>query len=313
MRKALIVGINKYPGGARLKGCVNDAERISTLLHTHADGSPNFDIMMGIDIEKKQELKSLIHSAFKDDDEVSLFYFSGHGCITDTGGYIVTPDFSRYDEGIAMDEILKIASLSPARHKIVILDCCHSGAMGTVSFMGNSAAYLEKGVIILASSRDTEPSVEIAGEGVFTSLLAEALKGGAADIAGEVTPGNVYSYVDKALGAWKQRPVFKANIVRSVCLRRTTPAVPLQELRKLPEYFLEDKSEFPLDPSYEYTTEAPDIEHINIFKILRKMQLLGLVEPVEEEYMYYAAINRKSCRLTLLGRYYWKLIKNGRL
>jgi hypothetical protein len=313
MRKALIVGINKYPGGAMLKGCVNDAERLASLLHTHADGSPNFDVMMGIDIESKQELKSLILSAFKDDDEVSLFYFSGHGCITDTGGYIVTPDFTRYDEGIAMDDILKIASFSPARHKIVILDCCHSGAMGAPAFLGNGAAYLEKGVIILASSRETESSVEIAGEGVFTSLLIEALKGGAADIAGEVTPGNVYSYVDKALGAWKQRPVFKANIVRSVCLRKVTPAVPLNDLRNLIVYFQDATSEFPLDPSYEYTTKAPDLNHINIFKTLRKMQLLGLVEPVGEEYMYYAAINSKSCRLTLLGRYYWKLIKNGRL
>jgi uncharacterized caspase-like protein len=313
MRKALIVGINDYPGAARLSGCVNDAERISKILNTHADDSPNFDVMISTAIKKKGELKSLIHSVFKDDDEVSLFYFSGHGCITDTGGYIVTPDFSRYDEGISMDDILKIASLSPARHKIVILDCCHAGAMGTPAISGNSAAYLEKGVIILASSRSAEPSVEIAGEGVFTSLLVEALKGGAADLNGEVTPGNIYSYIDKALGAWKQRPVFKANIVRSICLRKVSPAIPLHELRKLPDYFKEANSEFHLDPSYEYTTKQSDSDHINIFKVLRKMQLSGLVEPVGEEYMYYAAINKKSCQLTPLGKYYWKLIKNGRL
>lgn len=312
MRKALIVGINEYPG-ARLSGCINDAERVAALLNTHADGSPNFDVLVAKNVGSKTELTSLIHSAFRDDEEVSLFYFSGHGCITDTGGYIVTPDFSRYDEGIAMDNILKITSLSPARHKIVILDCCHAGAMGTPGFSGNSAAYLEKGVIILASSRSTEASVEIAGEGVFTSLLVEALKGGAADIAGEVTPGNVYSYIDKALGAWKQRPVFKANIIRSVCLRKVNPAVPLYELRKLPEYFQHADSEFALDPSYEYTTDEPNLTNIQVFKTLRKMQLLGLVEPVDEEYMYYAAINRKSCRLTPLGTYYWKLAKNGRL
>src|SRR5690606_11672234 len=143
----------------------------------------------------------------------------GHGCITDTGGYIVTPDFSRHDEGISMDEILKIVSLSPARHKIVILDCCHSGAMGAPLPAG-TAAFLERGVIILASSRDTEVSMEAGNQGVFTSLLADALKGGAADIAGEVTPGNIYSYVDKALGAWSQRPVFKANIITSTSLRK---------------------------------------------------------------------------------------------
>jgi len=312
MKKALVVGINDYPGSARLKGCVNDATRIAELLSTHADGSPNFDVMLSCDVKSRAALRSLILNAFRHDDESSLFYFSGHGCVTDTGGYIVTPDFSRHDEGISMDEILKIVSLSPARHKIVILDCCHSGAMG-VPLPAGTAAFLERGVIILASSRDTEVSMEAGNQGVFTSLLADALKGGAADIAGEVTPGNIYSYIDKALGAWSQRPVFKANIITSTCLRKVTPLVPLEELRKLTTYFPRVESEFALDPSYEYTTDAPDLDHIHTFKILRSMQLIGLVEPVDEEYMYWAAINRKSCRLTSLGIYYWKLLTSGRL
>lgn len=313
MRKALIVGINEYPGGARLKGCVDDATKVAELLDANADGSPNFDVMLSTNVKTKETLKSLIHNVFKNDDEVSLFYFSGHGCITDTGGYIITPDFSRHDEGISMDEILKLASQSAARHKIVLLDCCHAGAMGVPALPGNSAAFLEQGVIILASSRSTEASVEIAGQGVFTSLLIDALKGGAADIGGEVTPGNTYSYIDKALGSWKQRPVFKANIVRTVSLRKVNPVVALPELRKLKEYFPEAGYIYPLDPSYEYTTATPDTDHINIFKILRRMQLIGLIEPVDEEYMYWAAMNSKGCRLTSLGTYYWKLIKDGRI
>ena len=313
MRKALVVGIDEYPGSARLKGCENDAMEVARLLDTNADGSPNFDVMVSNNVKTRSVLKSLILDLFKGDDEISLFYFSGHGYVTDIGGYIVTPDFSRHDEGISMDEILRIASLSAARHKVVILDCCHAGAMGTVTIPGNSAAFLEQGVIILASSRRTELSMEAAGQGVFTSLLIDALKGGAADIGGEVTPGNIYSYIDKALGGWKQRPVFKANIVRTVSLRKVKPLVALSELRKLTEYFQHADSEYPLDPSYEYTAEAPDTENINIFKVLRRMQLIGLVEPVGEEYMYWAAINRKSCRLTSMGTYYWKLLTDKRI
>src|ERR1044072_2003323 len=175
----------------------------------------------------------------------------------------MTPDFSRYDEGISMDEILKTVSLSPAKHKVVILDCCYSGTMATPVLSTNTAAFLEKGVIILASSRSTEAAVEISGQGVFTSLLVDALEGGAADSAGEVTLGNICSHIDKALGAWKQRPVFKANIMRSISLRKVSPVVPLPELRKLTTYFPKAESEMPLDPSYEYTTEEQDIDHIN--------------------------------------------------
>lgn len=313
MRKALVVGINNYPGTMKLRGCVNDALLVAKLLETNADGSPNFDVMLCKDVETRATLRLLIKDVFKADDEVGLFYFSGHGFVTDTGGYIVTPDFTRHDEGISMDDILKIVSGSPARHKIVILDCCHAGAMGDPALVGNGAALLQKGVIILASSRSMESSVELAGQGVFTSLLIGALEGGAADIAGEVTAGSIYSYIDKALGAWKQRPVFKANIMRSISLRKVKPVVPASELRMLTTYFPTVDSEFALDPSYEYTAEDPDVDHTHTFKILRMMQLIGLVEPVGEEYMYWAAIKRKSCRLTSLGAYYWKLLSSGRL
>lgn len=312
MRKALIVGINDYPSRP-LRGCINDANMIADLLATNEDDSINFEVMRCHNLKTKDELRSRIYDLFKNDDEISLFYFSGHGSITKTGGYLITPDFTRHDIGISMDEILTIASLSPARHKIVILDCCYAGAIGTPTMNENTAAFLAKGVTILAASRDNESSLEVAGHGVFTNLLADALRGGAADIPGEVRPGNLYSYIDKALGAWQQRPVFKANIVESVCLRKVAPALPLKELRKLVEYFSTPDFEFKLHPSYEYTSAEPNLEHIEIFKTLRRFQVLQLLEPIGEEYMYWAAINSKNCRLTLMGRYYWRLIKDHRL
>lgn len=313
MRKALVVGIDDYPG-ARLNGCINDATTVAELLDKNADGSPNFEVRLFITVRTKAELKTAILKTFNDsDDDVSLFYFSGHGSVSSTGSYIMTPDYSRNDLGIAMDDLLMMVGSSKARHKIVILDCCHAGAMGTSAFLGNNTALLASGVIILVSCRDSEVSVESKGQGVFTSLLIDALKGGAADIKGEVTPGTIYSYIDKALGSWSQRPGFKANIVRSVSLRKVNPTVSLPELRLLVEYFPEVDREFPLDPSYEYTTTTPNEKNINTFKILRRMQLIGIVEPVGEDYMYWAAVNNKSCRLTGLGTYYWTLIKNGRI
>jgi hypothetical protein len=37
------------------------------------------------------------------------------------------------------------------------------------------------------------------------------------------------------------------------------------------------------------------------------------VVPVGEEHLYYAAINRRSCRLTPLGQFYWTLANTGKL
>lgn len=313
MRRALVVGINDYPGSARLYGCVNDATNMAELLSSHEDCSPNFDVMLMVQDQRKSVLRARLLELFSGDDEMHLFYFSGHGVVNEMGGYIVTLDFQRNDEGISMDDILTMAGISKARQKVIILDCCHAGAMGAPAMMGNGTAVLGPGVVVLASSRDTEPSKEAGGMGVFTALLMKALHGEAADIVGEVTAGSIYNYVDRGLGGWQQRPVFKANITRAMNLRRVKPMLELKELRQLRVYFPGMNDVMQLDPSYEFTTEIAVEAHVKIFKSLRLMHGLGLVEPLGEEYMYFVAMKSGRVRLTPLGKYYWQMIKEGRI
>ena len=122
MRKALVVGINNYPGSP-LKGCINDASGFSSIVETNGDGSPNFDVRLQTDVLTKADLKGLIIELFNGDCDTVLFYFSGHGFINEIGGYIVTPDYTQYDEGVSMDDILNIANNSKAKNKVIILDC----------------------------------------------------------------------------------------------------------------------------------------------------------------------------------------------
>jgi hypothetical protein len=46
---------------------------------------------------------------------------------------------------------------------------------------------------------------------------------------------------------------------------------------------------------------------------LQKYSHINLVKPVDEEHMYYAAINSTGCRLTALGAHYWNLVKNEKI
>ena len=322
MKKALVVGINNYPISP-LKGCVRDASAFGSIIETNGDGSPNFDVKLVTDISTKSELKKLIIDLFGGDSDTALLYFSGHGFINDIGGYIVTPDYKPNDEGVSMDEILSIANDSKVKNRVIILDCCHSGAFGSPKTTGGKNAHISEGVSILTASRDNEPSLEINGHGLFTNLLLDALQGGASDLRGHITPGSVYAYIDQALGPWGQRPVFKTNITRFTPLRIVNPQVPIEVLRKLTEYFPSAQQQFSLDPSFEYTNNA-NIEHkiiepyantenVAIFKNLQKFQSVGLVVPVDEQYMYYAAMNSKSCKLTALGYHYWRLVKEKRI
>jgi hypothetical protein len=313
MRKALLVGINAYPT-APLKGCVSDAAAIATLMERNGDGSPNFDVKLKTDVPTKSELKGLIVDLFDGNNDVALFYFSGHGFLNAIGGYIVTPDYKKYDEGVSMDEILTIANKSGAKDKIIILDCCHSGAFGSPTVSGTATAQLIEGIVVLTASRDSESALEINGHGVFTSLLLDALQGGAADLRGHITPGSVYAHIDQALGPWDQRPVFKTNVTRFTSLRTVNPPVPSDMLRKIVEYFPSPEQEYPLDPTYEFmNTGIAKAENVAVFKHLQKFESVGLVVPVGEEHMYFAAQNSKSCRLTALGHHYWRLVKEKRL
>ncbi|MFA6282738.1 MAG: caspase family protein [Desulfurivibrionaceae bacterium] len=315
MRKALIVGINDYPNSP-LSGCVNDANSLGAIIESNGDGSPNFGVKM-LTCTSTQITRSVLREAieqlFAGDAEMALLYFSGHGYIKSTGGYLVTVDAKKYDEGVSMDEVLALANQSKAKNKVVILDCCHSGAMGSPNLASNNIAQLSEGLSVLTASRDSEYAIEIGGAGVFTSLVIDALKGGAADVRGNITPGSLYAYVDEALGAWDQRPIFKTNVTSFATLRRIPPKVPFNVLRRIIQYFKTPDSEYPLDPSYEDTDSSAKPDNVKIFKELQKLQSVGLVVPVEAEFMYFAAINSKSCRLTALGYQYWRLVNEKKL
>lgn len=315
MKKALIIGINDYPTSP-LGGCVNDASALATILESNGDGSPNFGVRMitcpSTDITRPV-LREAIEQLFTGDCDMALLYFSGHGYIKSTGGYLVTTDAGKYDEGVSMDDILALANKSKARNKVIIFDCCHSGAMGSPSLSGNGTAQLAEGMSVLTASRDSEYALELNGAGVFTSLLIDALKGGAADIRGNITPGSLYAYVDEALGAWDQRPIFKTNVTSFSPLRVIPPKVPFETLRKITQYFPTADSEHKLDPSYEDTDPSANPENVKILKDLQKYQSVGLVVPVNAEFMYFAAINSTSCRLSALGYQYWRLVNEKRL
>jgi len=102
MKKALIVGIDNYQSSP-LNGCVNDANAIANTLETNGDGSPNFSVRLttspNTDVTRSS-LREAIDNLFSGESDMALLYFSGHGFIKSTGGYLVTKDASRYDEGM---------------------------------------------------------------------------------------------------------------------------------------------------------------------------------------------------------------------
>ncbi len=324
MKIALVVGIDHYTHGEDLFGCVNDAHSVRNALSRHADNSVNFDCMLLVASSSRDSidhgrLKDAVEKLFSTKAEIALFYFAGHGHIEATGGYLLASDAKRGDDGLSLNEVLLLANNSPATNKIIILDSCHSGIAGNPPNIKDNAL-LSEGTTILTASTEDQYASEKDGSGVFTTLLVDALSGGAANILGDITPGSVYAHIDQSLGAWEQRPVFKSNVRNFVSLRKIKPSIPLDDLRKIAILFPSPGYKYELNPTFEPEMKGRDAgmpepikENTEVFAILQKYNRLGLLLPVNAPHMWNAAMEYRSCKLTVLGEHYRRLVEKGRL
>jgi hypothetical protein len=316
MRKALVVGINHYTSISPLFGCVDDAHAMKSVLERNSDGSINFGVKLltgtgPTDTVSRTELKESVRDLFNGDSEVALFYFAGHGYIETTGGYLLTTECTAGDAGLPLQEVMTLANGSAARNKIIVLDSCHSGITGTPP--GGIAAQLNEGMTILTASSAEQYASEENGGGVFTTLFVDALGGAAANLLGEITPGSVYAHIDQSLGPWEQRPVFKTNVKSFVSLRRVQPPISLADLQRITDLFPSPGFEVGLDPSFEPESGSPNEANTRIFEVLQRYNKVNLVIPIGATHMYHAAIGSESCKLTVLGEHYRRLVERGRI
>lgn len=328
-RRALIVGIDKYPNKP-LSGCENDAASLASILQKNGDGSPNFDIrLVSSDSQEvtSETIQIVLSELFAGEAETVLFYFAGHGIIdpiTNTG-YIISQNGKKGSWGLSLSELLGLANDASPRIKstVIILDSCNSGYAGEVAGINKSQiSAIGNGVTILTACHREENAKEVNGQGLFTSILMDGLCGSAADVLGRITPASVYSHIDQTLGPWEQRPIYKANVQTFVTLRQIAPKIEPEILRKLPEYFQNSTDVFALNPSYEpdrgeETEKLKDIpvkeENVEKYRELQKCNRFGLVVPVDQPHMWHAAIYSTGCKLTALGEHYRHLAELGRI
>ena len=122
------------------------------VLSAHDDGAPNFDCRSLVapigcpdDVVTRPLLREAIEDLFRDKADVALLHFSGHGTVNNLDGYLATQDARKYDEGVAMNEVLRLANESPVSEIVIFLDCCYSGRLGNVPAIRNNDALLREG------------------------------------------------------------------------------------------------------------------------------------------------------------------------
>jgi hypothetical protein len=332
MKRALLVGIDQYPGNASLHGCVADATALDEALRTNADGSPNWrtELLVGTDTEPaitRDSLRLSLTRLFANARDADLlFFFAGHGGQSPWGADLVTQDATANSLGVSMSDLVTLANDSPARSVTLLLDCCFSGDAGDTPGLQQSAvaenfriakATVRENVTIMAASRATEPSQESNGHGAFTRLLLDGLDGGATDHRGNVTALSLYGYVSPAFDAWEQRPVIKSYLTEPTVLRVGPAWLEPDMLRTLPKHFPTEHYRLQLTPGHEGEGRPLDDGQGTVlqqqFDYLGRLRNANLVTTDNRRDHYWTAMENGSVYLTPLGQYFWRLASKGSL
>jgi hypothetical protein len=240
-RRALVVATYDYAdtGLSRLAAPAHDAESFASVLQDPAIAG--FDVTMLVDQPHHVVGEAIadFYAAARRDD-LTLLYFSGHGVKDDEGRLYLAMSNTR--RGALMFTAISAAQLndamdaSPSRRKVLILDCCYSGAFpaGRTAKADPGVHTLErfqgKGRAVLTASDSTQYAFEgddLRGSGtssVFTRHLVEAISSGAADLDedGDIALDELYSYVYERVVAEipQQRPKKQEDVDGRILIAR---------------------------------------------------------------------------------------------
>ncbi|HEY4631430.1 MAG TPA: caspase family protein, partial [Blastococcus sp.] len=240
-RKALVVATYAYAdrGLSRLAAPAHDAESFASVLEDPAIAG--FDVTMLVN-----EPHYVVGEAIADfyagarRDDLTLLYFTGHGVKDDEGRLYLAMNNTRREAlmftAISAAQLNDAMDASTSRRKVLILDCCYSGAFpaGRTAKSDEGVQTLErfqgKGRAVLTASDATQYAFEgedLTGSGtssVFTRHLVEAISSGAADLDedGDIALDELYSYVYEQVVAEvpQQRPKKQEDVDGRIVIAR---------------------------------------------------------------------------------------------
>jgi serine/threonine protein kinase len=221
VKLAIIIGINEYNRDP-LSFAVNDAEEMEALLNQPEYGFRTR--LLRDDAATRTRILTELDDARRDPPEFLIFYFSGHGYVTEWHkAFLATHGADRVDEGLDVQQLAQILEAQPERTAttLLLLDCCHAGAasawdrarpINLGSIDGAVRGYSETRAVFAACRPEDESwSMVSSPHGAFTHHLLEGLSGGAADYRGNITIDGLVTYVRLRFDHASQHTVFRCD------------------------------------------------------------------------------------------------------
>jgi hypothetical protein len=190
--RAILIGTSRFPRDMEnlpnlpaVTANVIDFER--HLRDPAVVGLPPERIQRLLDEEDISLVAEKVAEASQDAEDLFLFYYTGHGLISRTGDLLLTMRNSTHAYADAnclrWSTVKEYILASPAKTKLVILDCCFSGR--AFELMGPEHEVLRqdlevRGTVVLTSSPRNEPSLAPQADRrtVFTDALLSSIEQG---------------------------------------------------------------------------------------------------------------------------------------
>jgi uncharacterized caspase-like protein len=203
--RAVLLGVSFFPRDSErlpaLPSVRNNLRDLSRLLaDPEVMGFDSRHIVV-VDDRPSSEMLSRLAEVAVDAEDTLVVYYAGHGLIGGTQLYLTGSDSSERMiefDGMPFERLRKALNASPARKRILILDCCYSGR--AAELMGTTKAMLQaniediEGAYVLASSGGTEAAVapEGARHTAFTGELVRILEHGIEGAAATLRLSEMY-------------------------------------------------------------------------------------------------------------------------
>ena len=203
-RRALLIAASDYadPDLTRLRWPAADVDSLAEVLGDGAIG--DFDVQEPLVNEPSHVVKRRIETFLRGatSEDVRLLYFSCHGVLSDDRRlyFAMTDTETESIMSTSVDDYFVHAALQRSRAgaKVLILDCCHSGAFARgLPSKGSNEREIDverltgTGLVTLTASKEIEYAYEhgeftpidgAIGGSLFTKVMVEGLRTGKADL-----------------------------------------------------------------------------------------------------------------------------------
>ncbi|MEU6609963.1 caspase family protein [Streptomyces shenzhenensis] len=214
--RVVLIGADEYQNFPGLPAVHNNLVRLAELFtSSHAGGLPAGHCVTARNPAARDDVLDAVYQAASEATNTLVVYFAGHGIRSPEGSLYLALGHSepgrKFYKSVAFNDLRTGVLESVAPRKVVILDCCYSGA-ALEGYMGVPDEFADQtaieGTYVMTASAATQAAMAPVGARftAFTGELVKAISDGVPDVSGPLDMNSLYRHVSRELAS-KGMPV----------------------------------------------------------------------------------------------------------